>query len=187
MSDPPVTTPKATYITPVFASVTAGPYHTEDTLIRIIQEQDIPVYYYACPNTLGGDCTKAQCKYCLLTLRGYISFAGGKRNFVELPESPDPVYSWHCAKHNKELCDNCDIFIEGKTRFRAWEWNIRSRTFVNIFVNVTDPLRHGFFNRSIEKKETRDRRERVIKRNSTRKPYDSANSRARKTLVKFVV
>ena len=179
-----MTTPKDAYTTPAFASITTGPHHDEDTIVRLIQEQDIPVYYYACSNTLQGECVKASCKYFILALRGYLSIIGGKRRFVELPATPDAFYGYKCSEHLEELCDKCDVFLEGTTRFRVWEWDIRSRTFIQNFVKEVAPLRHGHFNRSLEKKQTRERRERAVQRNSTRKPYDSANSRARKTLNK---
>ena len=62
------------------------------------------------------------------------------------------------------------------------KWDIREKKFHYVFVDIVNPLLHGHFNRSIKKKQARDRRERAVRRNSTRKPYDSENARARRML-----
>ena len=181
-SDPLVPRPQDAHKNPIFASITAGPYHTPDSIIRTLGETDIPIYYYACPNTLAGDCFKKNCNYCVLALRGYLVVKGGNREFVELPDTPSPVYGWKCSEHNEEICDDCDVFLEGNTRFRACEWDSKEKKFRSVYIDHPNPLLHGHFNRSVEKKQTRDRRERAAKRNSTRKPYDAENARARKSL-----
>ena len=175
------------YSPPIFGGLTVGSKETRDTIIRFVQEQDIPVYRYHCKNTLQGDCAKPQCKFCLLALTGYLTTLGGNRTYIELPEKPNPRYSWLCTGHQEELCDKCDCFIEGKARFRVWEWDIKARSFITVWTDNWDPLLHGYFNRSLEKKELSERHQRAVKRNSTRKPYDSANSKARKTLAKLHV
>jgi hypothetical protein len=166
-------------------AITTSKNHSEDLLIRLVEDTDIPVYYYACPNTLQGDCSNRNCKWCTLSLKGYLNFTGGKRIFTQLPEAPFARIGWKCTEHSEEICEECGVFEEGPIRFRVWEWDLKSRSFVNRWVDIAEPLKHGFYNRSLEKKEARERRERAIKREAKRKPYDSANSRARKTLVKI--
>jgi hypothetical protein len=166
-------------------SITAGEKYDEKSIIRLVEETDIPVYHYVCPNTLGGECVSPSCKHCILALRGYVTFTGGKRDFTALPAAPEPFYGYLCSEHNEELCDTCDVYLEGKTRFRVYEWNPKSRIFFCYFVREVIPLQHGQLARGLEKQQLRERRERAVKRNSTRKPYDPENSRARKTLARL--
>jgi len=71
-------------------------------------------------------------------------------------------------------------------RYQIWEWNPRAKKFEDIYVDMYDPLKHGFFNRTKWDKECADKTKRLRQVRRTKShPYgDPANRKARKDLNK---
>ena len=200
-SDPPVaqeqdqeirrtTTPEfETRIAPWIA-VTTGVEDTDpETLIRLCEEVDIPIFKNYCHLALDKhhpDILRT-CGYCSLALTGFVVWKDGRRLFNPLPEKPRPNESFACPVHKKRICPDCDIYIETITSYNVWEWNPKDKEWREWQTDVYDPFKHGFLSKAEYKREKRERRlaqaEKEAKR--PRKQYDAANSRARKTLNKL--
>ena len=197
-SDPPVstqeirrtTTPEfEARITPWIA-VTTGVEETDpETIIRLCEEIDIPIFKNYCRLALTAhhpDILRT-CGWCELALTGFVVWKDGRRLFNPIPERPRPNEGYRCAPHNKSICGDCDILIERIVDWNVWEWNPRTREWQEWKTEIYDPFKHGYFSKADYKKEKKERRAEQAGKEARRKPrqYDAANSRARKTLNKL--
>jgi len=155
-------------------------------IIRFVQDCDIPIYHYQCPKILNSDkyCYQATCKYCVLSLRGYLTTSDGRRDYAPLPAPPVAFKRWKCALHGEELCEkDCSVFSQQNSVYRVHEWNWERKKFEECIKDSWNPLEHGYYNPAQEKKEQEELGAvRRARRGERKTPYSRENQEARRSL-----
>jgi len=156
-------------------------------IIRFLQDCDIPVYHYQCPKTPNSNnyCKLSTCRYCVLSLRGYITTTEeGRRDYAPLPAPPYCYKRWKCAEHGEEICErDCSVFTKQSAVYRIWKWDLKEKQFVQEIRDSWNPLENGFLSPADEKKEEEKLGAiRRSKRGNRGAPYSLENRRARESL-----